>query len=112
MVRDSSRCTLRRLFRGRLPAQSRLTVTRLILALLAFYKRMLSPLLGSRCRFEPSCADYARVAVARFGAARGGALAFARLARCHPLCAGGFDPVPDTFTLRRPPKPARPESHQ
>src|SRR5262249_48534348 len=78
-------------------------VSRLILALLAIYKRTLSPLLGARCRFEPSCADYARVAVARFGAARGGLLAFGRLARCHPGCRGGFDPVPDTFTLRRPP---------
>lgn len=87
-------------------------VTRLLLALLALYKRMLSPLLGARCRFDPSCADYARVAVARFGAARGGVLAFARLARCHPLCRGGFDPVPDTFTLRRPPDSARPGSPQ
>jgi len=76
-------------------------VARLILALLAVYKRTLSPLLGERCRFEPSCADYARVAVARFGAPRGGVLALWRLARCQPLCRGGFDPVPQTFTLRR-----------
>jgi len=76
-------------------------MTRLILALLAFYKRLLSPVLGSRCRFHPSCSDYARVAIARFGAFRGGTLALWRLARCHPLCAGGFDPVPDSFTLRR-----------
>ena len=75
-------------------------MTRLILALLAMYKRMLSPLLGARCRFEPSCADYARVAVARFGALRGGYLGMRRLVRCHPLCHGGFDPVPETFTLR------------
>jgi len=76
-------------------------VTRLILALLAIYKRLLSPLLGARCRFEPTCADYARVAVARFGAGRGGILALWRLARCQPLCRGGFDAVPDSFTLRR-----------
>jgi putative membrane protein insertion efficiency factor len=76
-------------------------VARLVIALLALYKRLLSPMFGARCRFEPSCADYARVAVARFGAARGGLLAFARLARCQPLCRGGFDPVPDAFTLRR-----------
>jgi putative membrane protein insertion efficiency factor len=75
-------------------------VARLILALLAIYKRLLSPLLGARCRFEPSCADYARIAVARFGAWRGGMLGLWRLARCHPLCRGGFDAVPDTFTLR------------
>jgi putative membrane protein insertion efficiency factor len=76
-------------------------VTRFILALLAFYKRLLSPLLGSRCRFHPSCSDYARISVARFGAGRGGILALWRIARCQPLCAGGLDPVPDAFTLRR-----------
>jgi putative membrane protein insertion efficiency factor len=76
-------------------------VTRFILALLAFYKRLLSPLLGSRCRFHPSCSDYARISVARFGAGRGGILAMWRIARCQPLCAGGLDPVPEIFTLRR-----------
>jgi hypothetical protein len=78
-------------------------VTRLILALLATYKRILSPLFGSRCRFDPSCSDYARVAIARFGAARGGVLAMWRLARCQPLCDGGSDPVPQVFTFRRTP---------
>ena len=74
-------------------------MTRLILFLLALYKRLLSPLLGSRCRFHPSCADYARVAVARFGPLRGGTLALWRLLRCQPLCDGGLDPVPEHFTL-------------
>ncbi len=76
-------------------------MTRLILFLLALYKRLLSPLLGSRCRFHPSCADYARVAVARFGTLRGGMLALWRLLRCQPLCDGGLDPVPERFTLAR-----------
>ena len=76
-------------------------VTRLILALLAFYKRLLSPLLGARCRFHPSCSDYARVSVARFGSARGCVLALWRIARCQPMCSGGFDPVPETFTMSR-----------
>ena len=76
-------------------------MTKLILLLLALYKRILSPLLGARCRFHPSCSDYARVAVARFGPLRGGTLALWRLARCQPLCRGGLDPVPDHFTLRR-----------
>ncbi|HEY0180860.1 MAG TPA: membrane protein insertion efficiency factor YidD [Dokdonella sp.] len=68
-----------------------------MLFLLRCYKRFVSPLLGPRCRFEPSCADYAQVAVARFGALRGGWLALMRLARCQPLCTGGFDPVPHEF---------------
>ncbi|HEX4479554.1 MAG TPA: membrane protein insertion efficiency factor YidD [Rudaea sp.] len=76
-------------------------MTRFILALLTFYKRLLSPFLGSRCRFHPSCSDYARTSVARFGAARGGILALWRIARCQPLCSGGLDPVPETFTMRR-----------
>lgn len=76
-------------------------MARLILALLAAYKRVLSPLFGARCRFEPSCADYARIAVARHGALRGGLLGLWRLGRCHPLCRGGIDPVPQTFGFRR-----------
>lgn len=76
-------------------------MNRLILALLAAYKRVLSPLFGARCRYHPSCSDYARVAVARFGTWRGGTLALWRLARCHPFAAGGIDSVPLTFTLRR-----------
>ena len=76
-------------------------MTRLILALIAIYKGVLSPLFGPRCRFHPSCSDYARDAVGRFGAGRGSLLALWRIARCQPLCAGGLDPVPDTFTLPR-----------
>ncbi|HST27033.1 MAG TPA: membrane protein insertion efficiency factor YidD [Rudaea sp.] len=76
-------------------------MTRFVLFLLAAYKRLLSPLLGTRCRFHPSCSEYARVAVARFGPARGGLLALWRIARCQPLCRGGFDPVPERFTMRR-----------
>jgi len=76
-------------------------VNRILLALLAIYKRLFSPLLGSRCRFHPSCSDYARQSLARFGPWRGGALAFWRILRCQPLCRGGLDPVPTTFTFPR-----------
>jgi len=76
-------------------------VTRILLALLAIYKRTLSPLLGARCRFHPSCSDYARGAVTRFGPWRGSLLALWRIGRCQPLCTGGFDPVPERFTMRR-----------
>jgi len=72
-------------------------VSRVVILLLHYYKRWLSPLLGSRCRFHPSCSDYARVAVARFGTLRGGWLGVLRILRCQPLCAGGLDPVPDHF---------------
>ena len=72
-------------------------LSRFILWLLGLYKRWLSPLLGPRCRFHPSCSDYARIAVIRFGPWRGSLLAAWRLLRCQPLCTGGEDPVPEHF---------------
>jgi uncharacterized protein len=63
-------------------------------AVLRFYKRFLSPLLPSACRYEPTCSIYAREAIERHGVARGGALALRRLMRCHPFRPGGLDPVP------------------
>jgi len=65
-----------------------------LIALLAVYRRLISPLLGNACRFEPSCSRYASEAIARHGALRGGYLAIRRVARCHPFHSGGFDPVP------------------
>jgi putative membrane protein insertion efficiency factor len=67
---------------------------RAALILLRGYKLFLSPYFRGSCRFLPSCADYAAEAVARHGLVRGSWLAARRLARCHPLCAGGHDPVP------------------
>ncbi len=66
-----------------------------LLALLRFYKAGISPVLPPSCRFEPTCSEYARIAVERFGAARGSWLALKRLARCHPFGGQGWDPVPD-----------------
>ncbi|MFO1507516.1 MAG: membrane protein insertion efficiency factor YidD [Lysobacterales bacterium] len=71
-------------------------------ALIRCYQRLVSPWLGARCRFHPSCSEYTRIAIARFGTPRGGWLGLLRLLRCHPLCAGGVDPVPDEFHWRRP----------
>jgi putative membrane protein insertion efficiency factor len=80
-------------------------MSRAILFLLRMYKRGISPLLGNRCRFHPSCSDYARIAIARFGPARGGWLALRRLARCHPFTDGGVEPVPMTFPPRHDREP-------
>ncbi len=71
-----------------------------MLAAIAAYQRWLSPALGPRCRYEPSCSSYAADAVERFGPFRGLLLACWRLLRCNPFSHGGFDPVPDRFTLR------------
>jgi putative membrane protein insertion efficiency factor len=67
---------------------------RAALLLLRGYKLVFSPYFRGSCRFLPSCADYAAEAVTRHGLVRGSWLAARRLARCHPLCAGGHDPVP------------------
>ena len=66
----------------------------LIVAAIRCYRYLLSPLLGQRCRFHPSCSQYAEQAVAAYGVLRGGALALRRLGKCHPWHEGGFDPVP------------------
>ena len=58
------------------------------------YRFALSPWLGSACRFEPTCSAYALDALEKHGAAAGAALTIGRIARCHPWCAGGIDPVP------------------
>jgi len=64
-----------------------------LILLLGGYKRFVSPLLPSACRFHPTCSEYMREAIVKHGAARGVYLGTRRLLRCHPFHAGGFDPV-------------------
>jgi len=68
------------------------------IGLLRAYRFLISPLYGEVCRYHPSCSAYALDAVTRFGAVRGGWLAIRRIGRCHPWAAGGYDPVPTTFS--------------
>lgn len=65
-----------------------------LMALVRGYRLVLSPWLGSNCRFEPTCSVYALQALERHGALAGTYLAAARIARCQPWCQGGHDPVP------------------
>ena len=67
----------------------------LVVLLLRFYQRWISPAFGPRCRYYPSCSEYAVQAVWRFGILRGVLLASWRLLRCNPWSHGGFDPVED-----------------
>ena len=66
-----------------------------LVAVLRFYKAGISPLLPPSCRYEPTCSEYARIAIERHGAGRGSWLALRRLARCHPFGGSGVDPVPE-----------------
>ena len=67
---------------------------RVLIALVRAYRFFLSPWLGSSCRFEPTCSAYALQALQQHGAIAGSYLTLRRLARCHPWCEGGHDPVP------------------
>lgn len=69
-------------------------VSRVLLALIRAYRYLLSPLFGQHCRFTPTCSEYTATAIRRYGALRGSWLGIRRIARCHPLCEGGEDPVP------------------
>ncbi|MCI6159201.1 MAG: membrane protein insertion efficiency factor YidD [Selenomonadaceae bacterium] len=67
---------------------------RLLLLLISFYQHWISPLKPPSCRYIPTCSEYARIAVERYGARKGGFLAIRRILRCHPFHEGGYDPVP------------------
>ena len=77
---------------------------RILLALIHFYQKYISPLKRSgTCKYIPTCSEYAVTAIERYGAIKGGRMAAWRLLRCNPFSKGGYDPVPDDpcTTLRR-----------
>ena len=77
--------------RGSNPLRAR---SRIIAFMFAFYRSVVSPLLGPGCRFEPSCSHFSEQAIERYGLLRGAKMTVARIARCHPFHPGGYDPVP------------------
>ncbi|MFA5645980.1 MAG: membrane protein insertion efficiency factor YidD [Candidatus Ratteibacteria bacterium] len=70
-------------------------IARILLLLIRFYRITLSPLLGSRCRFYPSCSSYCSEALTRFPLKEALKLSFIRIARCNPFFTGGIDPLPE-----------------
>lgn len=78
-----------------IPSTLSSAVAAVLLALIGAYRRWLSPLLGPRCRFIPSCSAYGLEAIGRHGPWRGGWLTLKRIGRCHPFTPCGCDPVPD-----------------
>lgn len=77
-------------------------MSRLLRFLVHLYRYTVGTVLPNSCRFEPSCSQYALEALSRHGAARGSWLALKRICRCHPLSAGGCDPVPEPPDATRP----------
>jgi len=70
-----------------------------LMGIIRIYQLVVSPLLGPRCRFHPSCSCYAHTAIERHGVLRGSWLGAKRLFRCHPFSEGGYDPVPDKGSI-------------
>jgi len=73
----------------------------ILIALVRGYQWAISPWLGPRCRFDPTCSHYAITAIERFGALRGGWLGVKRILRCHPWGGTGYDPVPEASVRDR-----------
>lgn len=74
-----------------------------LVGFIRLYQLLISPLLGPRCRFLPTCSEYAIQAIKRFGPIKGSWLAIRRISKCHPGNPGGFDPVPGNELLSTPP---------
>lgn len=72
---------------------------KLFLFIIRFYQTAISPHKPACCRYYPTCSSYAYTAISRFGALKGGLLAFKRILRCHPFHKGGYDPVPEKWDL-------------
>ena len=77
-------------------AKNNSTPKKITVGFIRIYQRWISPLLGNNCRFHPTCSQYAIEAINRFGVLKGGWLASKRILKCHPLHAGGEDPVPQS----------------
>ena len=70
-------------------------IARVMLGTIKVYQRVLSPLLGQNCRYQPTCSAYAMTAIERYGSMAGGLMALRRISRCHPWGGHGYDPVPE-----------------
>ncbi|MFC6315498.1 membrane protein insertion efficiency factor YidD [Lapidilactobacillus achengensis] len=78
---------------------------RFLIGVVRFYQRYISPLSRPHCRYYPTCSSYMVTALTKHGAFKGTLMGIARILRCNPFVRGGFDPVPDHFSLRRHPHP-------
>ena len=66
----------------------------ILIGIITFYRKLISPMLPASCRFTPTCSKYALIAIEKYGPGKGSLLAAKRILRCHPFSPGGYDPVP------------------
>jgi putative membrane protein insertion efficiency factor len=74
---------------------------KLLKSFIRFYQKAISPLTPPSCRYHPTCSQYSLEALEKFGVLRGLYLSIRRILRCHPFKKGGYDPVPEEFSLKR-----------
>ena len=74
---------------------------RLIICVIKGYQKIISPLFGNICRYEPSCSDYCIESIKAFGIIKGFGKTVLRIIRCHPWCSGGYDPIIEDVTLKK-----------
>nr|WP_319215471.1 membrane protein insertion efficiency factor YidD [uncultured Trichococcus sp.] len=74
---------------------------KLFIGLIRGYQKVISPLFPPSCRYYPTCSNYAVQAIQKHGAIKGSLMGIARILRCHPFVKGGYDPVPEQFSIRR-----------
>ena len=72
----------------------RIMIKKILIYLIKAYQRFVSPFLGSNCRFHPTCSDYSKEAIDKYGIVAGAWLSLKRISKCHPLGGSGLDPVP------------------
>ncbi len=77
----------------------------IFLGFVRLYQKFISPLFPPSCRYYPTCSNYMLGALKKHGALKGSLMGIARILRCNPFVRGGYDPVPDHFTLKRNPHP-------
>ncbi|HPO89918.1 MAG TPA: membrane protein insertion efficiency factor YidD [Victivallales bacterium] len=77
------------------------TLSDILISFLKFYKSFISPFLPPMCRFRPTCSEYMMIAIKKHGIFKGLIMGITRILRCNPLCSGGYDPVPDKFSILR-----------
>lgn len=87
--------SMMRLLQLQLISEQNNMVKRILLAIIHFYQTKISPMTPPRCRFYPSCSEYGKIAITRFGVFKGLRLTIIRILKCQPFHPGGYDPVPE-----------------